>query len=229
MVRRPDSSGHRTTTRRVPPAAAARRRAILALSVRSRQLRPGRLRTRPLLLTPPPQAVFVNNLVASRILDTESRSLRNSLYRVHRAEGHVDTEITEADYLGSVRCDDFGLNVTNDKARRLFAGLLARRARWSSSWVLSPKSRTTSPASLRACAVAADGAHPTTTGTGHQDPPTAGPVSSPSFAPRPPRSPTASHRAGRKPPRSSTATLPRGLRLQTDSEVISCDTDDLME
>ncbi|MEI6128513.1 MAG: arylamine N-acetyltransferase [Planctomycetota bacterium] len=73
-----------------------------------------------------PQAVFVNNLVASRILDTEIRSLRNHSYRVLRAKGHVDTEIREADHLGSVLRDDFELHVTNDEARRLFAGLPAR-------------------------------------------------------------------------------------------------------
>ena len=70
-----------------------------------------------------PQAVFVNNLVASRILDTEIRSLRNRSYRVLRSEGHVDTEINEADHLCSVLRDDFGLNITDDEARRLFTDL----------------------------------------------------------------------------------------------------------
>ncbi len=73
-----------------------------------------------------PQAVFVNNLVASRILDTEIRSLRNHSYRVLRAEGHVDTEISGANHLGSVLRDDFELNITSDEARRLFDGLPAR-------------------------------------------------------------------------------------------------------
>lgn len=72
-----------------------------------------------------PAAVFVNNLVASRILETEVWSLRNRSYRVLRADGHVDTEITDADHLCAVLRDDFGLNITNDEARRLFADLPA--------------------------------------------------------------------------------------------------------
>lgn len=68
-------------------------------------------------------AVFVNNLVASRILDDEIRSLRNRLYRVLRGDGHVDIEIADADQLCAVLRHDFGLNVTADEARRLFDGL----------------------------------------------------------------------------------------------------------
>ena len=70
-----------------------------------------------------PNAVFVNNLVASRIFDTEIRSLRNRSYRVLRAEGHDDTEIADADHLCAVLRDDFGLNVTDDEGRRLFTDL----------------------------------------------------------------------------------------------------------
>jgi N-hydroxyarylamine O-acetyltransferase len=73
-----------------------------------------------------PDAAFVNNLVASRILDSEIRSLRNRLYRVLRAEGHVDIEITDAEQLCSVLRDDFGLNVTDDEGRRLFGDLPAQ-------------------------------------------------------------------------------------------------------
>ena len=72
-----------------------------------------------------PAAVFVNNLVASRILETEIKSLRNRSLRILRADGHVDTEITDADHLCAVLRDDFGLRVTNDEGRRLFADLPA--------------------------------------------------------------------------------------------------------
>ena len=70
-----------------------------------------------------PAAVFVNNLVASRILDTEIRSLRNRSYRVMRAEGHLDTEIADAVHLCCVLRDDFGLSITDDEGRHLFTDL----------------------------------------------------------------------------------------------------------
>jgi N-hydroxyarylamine O-acetyltransferase len=70
-----------------------------------------------------PAAVFVNNLVASRILETEIRSLRNRSLRILRADGHVDTEVTDADHLCAVLRDHFGLNITDDDGRRLFADL----------------------------------------------------------------------------------------------------------
>jgi N-hydroxyarylamine O-acetyltransferase len=72
-----------------------------------------------------PAAVFVNNLVASRILETEIRSLRNRSFRILRADGHVDAEVTDADHLCAVLRDDFGLNITNDEGHRLFADLPA--------------------------------------------------------------------------------------------------------
>ena len=68
----------------------------------------------------------MNNLVASRILDNEIRSLRNRMYRVLRAEGHVDIEIADAEQLCSVLRDDFELNVTDDEGRRLFGDLPAQ-------------------------------------------------------------------------------------------------------
>ena len=72
-----------------------------------------------------PAAVFVNNLVASRILESEIRSLRNRSFRILRSDGHVDTEIADADHLCAVLRNDFGLSITNDEGRRLFADLPA--------------------------------------------------------------------------------------------------------
>ncbi len=72
-----------------------------------------------------PDAVFVNNLVASRILDDEIRSLRNRDYRVIRADGEVDVSVTDADQLIALLRQDFGLRITDDEGQRLFAGLLA--------------------------------------------------------------------------------------------------------
>lgn len=70
-----------------------------------------------------PEAVFVNHLVASRILDDEIRSLRNRDYRITRADGDEDVSIADADHLTAVLRDDLGLNITDDEGRRLFAEL----------------------------------------------------------------------------------------------------------
>lgn len=72
-----------------------------------------------------PDAVFVNNLVASRILDDEVRSLRNRTYRVVHPDGDVDVEVTTAEQLTKLLRDDFALAVTDDEGRRLFAELPA--------------------------------------------------------------------------------------------------------
>lgn len=72
-----------------------------------------------------PDAVFVNNLVASRILDDEVRSLRNRDYRITRADGEVDLEIVDADHLTTLLREDLGLRITDDEGRRLFADLEA--------------------------------------------------------------------------------------------------------
>jgi N-hydroxyarylamine O-acetyltransferase len=70
-----------------------------------------------------PDAVFVNNLVASRILEGEIRSLRNRDYRVIRADGEVDTSVADADQLITLLRNDFGLRITADEGSRLFADL----------------------------------------------------------------------------------------------------------
>lgn len=72
-----------------------------------------------------PDAVFVNNLVASRILDDEVRSLRNRDYRVTRADGEVDLVVVDADHLTTLLREDLGLRITDDEGRRLFADLEA--------------------------------------------------------------------------------------------------------
>jgi N-hydroxyarylamine O-acetyltransferase len=72
-----------------------------------------------------PEAVFVNNLVASRILGSEVRSLRNRLHRVVRPDGEVDTEVTDADQLIALLRNEFGLSITDDEGRRLFVDLPA--------------------------------------------------------------------------------------------------------
>ena len=72
-----------------------------------------------------PDAVFVNNLVASRILDEEVRSLRNRTYRLVRSDERdvVEVEVSDADQLTVLLRNDFGLSVTDDEGRHLFANL----------------------------------------------------------------------------------------------------------
>jgi N-hydroxyarylamine O-acetyltransferase len=70
-----------------------------------------------------PDATFVNNLVASLILDGEVRSLRNRGYRVIRADGDVDVEVRDPVQLTVLLRDDFGVRITDAEGRRLFDDL----------------------------------------------------------------------------------------------------------
>ena len=70
-----------------------------------------------------PEATFVNNLVASLILDDEVRSLRNREYWVLRGDGGERVEIEDAASLRSLLVGELGLNVTEDESGRLFDGL----------------------------------------------------------------------------------------------------------
>lgn len=70
-----------------------------------------------------PDAVFVNNLVASLIMDDEVRSLRNRDYRIIRPGGDAIVAIDDATHLHSVLANEFGIRVTDDESRRLFAAI----------------------------------------------------------------------------------------------------------
>ena len=72
-----------------------------------------------------PEATFVNNLVASLILDDEVRSLRNRAYWVIRADGTTTTAITSAGQLRELLTDELGLRVTAAEGQRLFDELPA--------------------------------------------------------------------------------------------------------
>jgi N-hydroxyarylamine O-acetyltransferase len=68
-----------------------------------------------------PEAAFVNNLVASLILDDEVRSLRNREYHVIRADGTRIEDVQDAERLHAILTDDLGLGVSPTEAQRLFA------------------------------------------------------------------------------------------------------------
>jgi N-hydroxyarylamine O-acetyltransferase len=67
-----------------------------------------------------PQAAFVNNLVASRILDGEVRSLRNRDYWVISPSGPTRTAVESADQLRELLGRELGVQVTTDENRALF-------------------------------------------------------------------------------------------------------------
>ena len=67
-----------------------------------------------------PDATFVNNLVVSRILEREIRSLRNREYWVLTENGNQVREIREAEQLREILSREFGVQVTGAESRYLF-------------------------------------------------------------------------------------------------------------
>lgn len=70
-----------------------------------------------------PGATFVNNLVVSRILEHEVRSLRNREYRVLSKDGGQKVVIRGAEQLRDILNDDLGIRVTEPESRYLFENL----------------------------------------------------------------------------------------------------------
>ena len=70
-----------------------------------------------------PAAVFVNNLVVTRLLPDRILSLRNRDYRVMTAQGEELQSVDNAALLHRLMSDEFALQVTPDEAGRLFAAL----------------------------------------------------------------------------------------------------------
>jgi N-hydroxyarylamine O-acetyltransferase len=73
-----------------------------------------------------PDANFVNNLVACRKLDGETRSLRNRDYWILRPHGDEQGEVRSAVELKALLETDFDLMVSEDESERLFAALPPR-------------------------------------------------------------------------------------------------------
>jgi len=68
-----------------------------------------------------PAASFVNNLVVSRIMDHEIRSLRNRDFRVITGSGEQQTTIEDAAQLGVILDTQFDIKVTRAECDQLFA------------------------------------------------------------------------------------------------------------
>lgn len=67
-----------------------------------------------------PEATFVKNLVVSRIMDGEIRSLRNREYRVLTKDGDDKRDIVDAEQLRTILSGEFGIQITEPESRRLF-------------------------------------------------------------------------------------------------------------
>jgi N-hydroxyarylamine O-acetyltransferase len=70
-----------------------------------------------------PDAVFVNNLVASRILPQEIRSLRNRDYRIITGSGETQRHVATAECLQEILTLQLDLCVTESETRQLFQQL----------------------------------------------------------------------------------------------------------
>lgn len=67
-----------------------------------------------------PGATFVNNLVVSKILDDEVRSLRNHDYRLINESGEQGHTIADGAHLTTVLENQFGVSVSETEGQRLF-------------------------------------------------------------------------------------------------------------
>jgi N-hydroxyarylamine O-acetyltransferase len=67
-----------------------------------------------------PKASFVNDLVASRIMDREVRSLRNLEYWIITRSGTQNKSIGDAHQLKTILRDEFDIQITDSESRYLF-------------------------------------------------------------------------------------------------------------
>ena len=67
-----------------------------------------------------PSATFVNHLVVSRILDTETRSLRNHEFRLITESGDQQQTIADGTQLREILNSQFGVRVSETEGHRLF-------------------------------------------------------------------------------------------------------------
>jgi len=65
----------------------------------------------------------VNNLVVSRILHDEIRSLRNNTYMTIRPEGEVVTMVNDSHQLHNLLSNELGIEVSEAESLRLFSEL----------------------------------------------------------------------------------------------------------
>jgi N-hydroxyarylamine O-acetyltransferase len=66
-----------------------------------------------------PKAIFVNNLVASRIMKDEIRSLRNQEYWILRPSGDVREKIEDPKQLHNILKEQFDIQITETESLEL--------------------------------------------------------------------------------------------------------------
>lgn len=72
-----------------------------------------------------PDATFVNHLVVSLLLKSETRSLRNLEYSVIKQSGSCTTEVRDSGHLRQLLVGEFGCQVTEAETQRLFDRIAA--------------------------------------------------------------------------------------------------------
>nr|WP_321396864.1 arylamine N-acetyltransferase [uncultured Desulfobacter sp.] len=75
-----------------------------------------------------PDAAFVNNLVAALILESETRSLRNTEYWVTQQSGTQIQKISSSEQLWRILVGDLGIQITEKEGFRLYERLNASAA-----------------------------------------------------------------------------------------------------
>jgi N-hydroxyarylamine O-acetyltransferase len=70
-----------------------------------------------------PDAAFVNNLVVSLILVSETRALHNLEYRVITQSDTQNIKINESEDLWKILVDELGVQITRDESRQLYEKL----------------------------------------------------------------------------------------------------------
>lgn len=70
-----------------------------------------------------PDATFVNHLVASLILENETRSLRNLNYLVIKQSGSKNQEVSDSEKLWRILVGELGVQVTKEESRQLYKRL----------------------------------------------------------------------------------------------------------
>ncbi|MFT5702638.1 MAG: N-hydroxyarylamine O-acetyltransferase [Desulforhopalus sp.] len=76
-----------------------------------------------------PDAIFVNHLVASLLLKSETRSLLGLEYRLISNSGTQSQNINSSEQLKCILVDELGVQVTDNESRRLFEKTLAQSLR----------------------------------------------------------------------------------------------------
>lgn len=74
-----------------------------------------------------PDAAFVNHLVASLILDHETRSLKNSEYWIISQSNTQNIKINDSEHLWEILVGELGVQITKNESRQLYEKVISRQ------------------------------------------------------------------------------------------------------